>query len=88
MNEIFQVFGNPVYELRSGVHLPSRNSPTVFFGIEFIINLGANLWNMLPQNVKSSESTNVLKSKIKYCTPNHCPWRTCKTCNDQVGFIN
>ena len=25
MNEIFQFFENPVYELRSGVHLPSRN---------------------------------------------------------------
>ena len=26
MNEYFQFFENPVYELRSGVHLPSRNS--------------------------------------------------------------
>ena len=25
MNEIFQFFENPVYELRSGIHLPSRN---------------------------------------------------------------
>ena len=88
MNEIFQFFENPVYELRSGVHLPSRNSRTVFFGTESIINLGAKLWNMVPENVKSSELLSVFKSKIKYWKPNHSPCRICKTCIDQVGFIN
>ena len=72
MNEIFQFFENPVYELRKVVHLPSRNSRTVFFGTESIINLGVNLWNMVPENIESSESLSVFKSKIKYWTPNHC----------------
>ena len=88
MNEIFQFFENPVYELRSGIHLPSRKSRKVFFGTESIINLGAKLWNMIPENIKSSESLNVFKSKIKYWTPNHCPRRICKTYVGQVGFIN
>ena len=88
MNKIFQFFENPVYELRSGVHLPGRNSRAVFFGTEPIINLGAKLWNMVPENIKSSESLNVFKSKIKYWTPNHCPCRICKTYIGQVGFIN
>ena len=66
MNEIFQFFENPVHELRSGVHLPSRNSRTIFFGTESIVNLGAKLWNMVPENKKSFESLNVFKSKIKY----------------------
>ena len=73
MNEIFQFFENPVYELRSGVHIPTRNSCTVFFVTESIINLGAKLWNMVPANIKSSESLNVFKSKIKYWTSNHYP---------------
>ena len=93
MKEIFQIFENPVFELRSGVHLPSRNSGTVFFGTESIMNLGAKLWNTGAQNrksseSKSSESLNVFKSKIKYCTPNHCRCRICKTYIGQVGFIN
>ena len=81
-------FENPAYELRSGVHLPSRNSRKVFFSTESIMNLGVKLWNMVPQNIKSSESLNVFKSKIKYCAPNHYPWRICKTYVSQVGFIN
>ena len=78
INEIFQFFGNPVYEIRIGVHLPSRNSRTVFFGIESIINLGAKLWNMIPENIKSYESLNIFKFKIKYWTPSHCPCRISK----------
>ena len=49
MNEISQFFENPVYELRSGVHLPSRKSCTFFFSTESIMNLGAKLWNMVPE---------------------------------------
>ena len=41
MNEIFQFFENPVYELKKAVHLPIRNARTVLFGSESIINLGA-----------------------------------------------
>ena len=72
----------------SGVHLPIRNWRTVFFGTESVMSLGAKFWNMVPQNIKSSESLNVFKSKIKYWTPNHCPHRVCKTYIGQVGFIN
>ena len=88
MNEIFQFFENSVYELRSGVHLPGRSSRTVFFGTESITNLGAKLWNMVPENIKSSESVNVFISKIKHWTPNHCPCHICKTYIGQVVFIN
>ena len=74
MNEIFQFFENRVYELRSRVHLPNRNSRTVFFGTKSIINLGGKLWHMVPKSIKSSEWLIVFKSKTKYWTPNHCPY--------------
>ena len=81
-------FENPVYQLKSGVHLPTRNSRTVFFGTESINKLEAKWRYMVPEDKKSSESLNVFKSKIKYWTPNHCQCRICKTFIYQVGFIN
>ena len=88
MNEIFQYLENPVCEFRSAVHIQTRYSRTVFFGTESIINLGAKLWNMVPLNIKSSESLNIFNSKSKYWTPNHCPCRIYKTYIGQVGFVN
>ena len=82
--KFFQFFENRVYELRSGVHLATRNSRTVFFVTESIINLGAKLWNMAPVNIKASESLNSFKSKTKHCKPNHCSCRICKTCIDKL----
>ena len=43
-----------------------------FFGAESTRNLGAKLWNKVPENIKSFELLNVFKSKIKYWIPNHC----------------
>ena len=65
MNEIFQFFENPVYELRSGVHLPSRNSRTDFYGTESIINLGPKMWNGLKDcsvlsNLKSNTGHQII----------------------------
>ena len=52
------------------------------------LTVGAKLWNMVPENIKSSESLNVFKSKIQYWRPNHCPCRFCKTLIGQASFIN
>ena len=60
----------------------------IFFGAESTRNLGAKLWNKVPENIKSFELLNVFKSKIKYWIPNHCSCRICKTYIGQVGFIN
>ena len=59
MSDIFQFFENPVYELRSRVHLPSRNLRTVFFGTESIINLGAKLW-LVFSNLKSNTGHQII----------------------------
>ena len=88
MNEIFQFFEYFVHELGIGVHLPTRNSRTGFFGAESIKNVAAKLWNKKSVNVKSSELLNVFKSQTKYWTPNHRPCRICKIYIGQVGFIN
>ena len=42
---------------------------------------------MTPVSLKSSESLNIFKSKIKYWTPNHCSCRICETYFGQVRFL-
>ena len=85
----FSIFQNPVHELKSGVHLPTKNTHrnTVLFGTESITNLDAELWNMVLEDKNSSKSLNVFKSNIKYWTLNHCPCRISKTCIGQAGLI-
>ena len=65
MNEIFLVFENLVYKMRSAFLLHTRTSLSNFFGSESITNLGEKLLNMVSKDINSSESLNVLKYKIK-----------------------
>ena len=52
MKEIFIFHENPTYNLSSGNHISRRNIRTTEYGIETIPNLGAKIWDMLPEEIK------------------------------------
>ena len=88
MNEIFRFSKNSVYSLRSGIQLEKPSINTVQFGSESTVYLGAKIWELIPENIKSSKSVDIFKSKIKKWVPERCPCRLCKTYVNQVGFVN
>ena len=46
------------------------------------------MWELFPENIKSSESVDIFKSKIKKWVPEICPCRLCKTYVRLVLQIN
>ena len=88
MNEIFLFSKNSVYRLRSGIQLEKPSINTAKFGSESTVYLGAKIWELIPENIKSSKSVDVFKSKIKKWVPEICPCRPCKTYVSHVGFVN
>ena len=87
MREIFHFQENENYNLRSGTHLASRNMRTTLFGKETVSNLGAKIWQLLPEELKNASSLQVFKNKLKEWKPTSCPCRLCKTYIQHVGFI-
>ena len=69
MNNVFQFGKNSAYELRSGNHLQRTNIQTVHFGSESIKTLGAKIWDLIPAEIKASNSLMIFKKKIKNWTP-------------------
>ena len=45
------------------------------------------IWNIVPQNIRESNSLNEFKSLIKFWKADACPCRLCKNYIAQVGFI-
>ena len=88
MNEIFRFSKNFVYSLRSGIQLEKPGINTVHFGSESTVYLEAKIWELIPENIKVSESVDIFKSKIKKWVPEFYPCRLCKTYVNQVGFVN
>ena len=79
MNEIFLFSKNSVYRLRSGIQLEKPSINTAKFGSESTVYLGAKIWELIPENIKSSKSVEIFKSKIKKWVLEICPCRLCKT---------
>ena len=75
--------------LRSQTDFYNHNNPkTVYNGLETIQCLGPKIWNIIPGEIKQSESITKFKQTIKTWTPAECPCRLCKTYVQGMGFID
>ena len=86
MSEIFNLFQNNTYNLRSGMHLNRVNMHSTQYDTESIGNLGANIWNLVLVHMKDLRTLSTFKNQIKKSIPKDCPYRLCKVYVAQVGF--
>ena len=64
INKIFRFSKNSIYSLRSGIQHRKPSINTVQFGSESTVCLGAKIWELIPENIRSSEAGDIFKSKI------------------------
>ena len=76
------------YNLRSGTHPSRRILHTTHYGTEPIKDLGAKIWELVPQNIKEANSLFSFKIKVEKWIPKKCRCRLCKTTYiGQGGFV-
>ena len=67
-----------------------RNFPpqlkTLNFGTETISHRGPQLWNLIPDNIKSEPTLELFRKKIRKWKCEPCPCRMCKTYLQHTGF--
>ena len=78
MSDILSLRENSSYNLRCGATVNRRNITTSKFDFETDSTIGTMLWNDLPAELKSAESLNIFKQKIKLCSPNDYPCKICR----------
>ena len=76
------------YNLRNcqGLEFPLRR--TVKFGTESISYRVPQIWNLIPERLRTLETLNRFKEEIKTWKYDACPCRMCKTYIQLVGFIS
>ena len=86
-NDIFKR-QNPSYNLRSSCNQFRReNVKTVHYCIQSVRYLGPKICELVPNNIKYSNSLSKFKKLIKSWEPEACLCRLCKTYIARVGFI-
>ena len=74
-------------DLRGNNFLEKRRVNEVRYGTESISFLGPKIWELLPNEIKDSDTLQIFKAKMKQWVPVECPCRLCKIYLPQVGFI-
>ena len=86
LNDIFVPVSHP-YNFRRNDTLQRRRVNSVRHGTESISFLGPKIWDLVPSDIKLSQSLSIFKRKIKKWVPLQCPCRLCKIYLQDVGFI-
>ena len=86
LNEVF-VPRQSNYELHGNNFLERRRVKSVRYGTESISSLAPKIWEILPNEIKDSDTLQIFKAKIKKWILVECPRRQCKIYLPQVAFI-
>ena len=87
MTEVFEIKERH-YNLRSEAsHFKRENVKSTHYGIQSVRHLRPKIWNIVPQNIRESNSLNEFKSLTKFWKPDACPCRLCKTYIVHMGFL-
>ena len=85
MKDTFHFIQKP-YNLRNDPELQRRRNRTVYFGTESISSLAPKIWKLIPSDIRSINSLEIFKEKIKFWRRDKCSCRLCKTYIGNMGF--
>ena len=85
LNEVF-VPRQCNYELRGNNFLERRRVKSVRYGTKSISSLAPKIWEVLPNEIKDSDTLQIFKAKIKKWVPVQCTCRLCKIYLPQVNY--
>ena len=86
LNDIFVPVSRP-YNFRRNDTLQRRRVNSVRHGTESVSFLGPKIWDLVPSDIKLSQSLSIFKRKIKKWVPLQCRCWLCKIYLQHAGFI-
>ena len=87
MKDIFAVRDSHAYSLRNSCSLVRNGVKTVKYGLQTFSYIGAQLWDCLPDHVRTSDSFVEFSSGICKLPSLQCKCRLCSTYGHNVGYI-
>ena len=76
-----------LYNLRRNDTFEKRKVYSVYHGTESLSFLGPKIWDLVPVELKQSETLYSFKLKIRNWVPFECHCRICETYIQQLGFL-
>ena len=87
ISELFNL-RNINYEFRSQADFELGPRYTTAYGLQSLKYLAPKIWNIMPSDIRNSDSLSELTTKIKSWKPVTFPCNLCRTFVVQVGYID
>ena len=93
MKEIFGLNDNLLYNnvssnTRSESKFYNKENPKkVNMGLEILRSLSPKIWEIIPSDLKNTNTLSAFRTEIKRWTPQNCPCRLCKIYVPRLGFL-
>ena len=81
LQDVFSLNSEPEYNLRNKSHFATRLTTTVYYGDNWLRYLEQKLYELMPSDIKDTESVEVFKNHIKNRITDNCLCRLCKAYN-------
>ena len=88
LNDIFKVSDYQGPNLRNKGPFAKSRIDSVQFGENSLKFLGTKIWELVPKEIKDTDTLDKFKVLIKKWVPKPCPCRLCKTYVHRLGFVN
>ena len=75
------------HELRNKRLWQVRNVKTGIYGTETVSFMGAKIWELIPNDIKDSNTLQEFKRKVKLWKPCGCPCKLCKIFIPDLGYL-
>ena len=79
---------NLTYNLRSQTDFSRENVNNTSYGIKSMSFLGPKIWNILPQELKTSRDLTDFKEKFKSWVLQNCPCKICDNYIQRIGYLD
>ena len=87
MSELFNL-RNINYDFRSQTDFELGPIYTTAYGVRSLKYFAPKIWNIVPIDIRNSDSLSEFTTKIKSWKPVTCPCSLCRTYVGQVGYID
>ena len=88
MQEIFEKHLNVDYNLRFQIDFVLPGVNATYFGLHSLRYFSSKIWNVIPNEIKSSLSLVEFKIKIRQWEPSGCYCKLCRSHIQHEGYFN
>ena len=75
------------YNLRTQTDFIKPSTNTTRYGLKSLNFFASKMWDMIPDEIKSSSTVEIFKNKIRKWWPTDCDCHICRTYVSKLGYI-